>query len=217
MNNDTGRHLDGELPREALDQGGRREADAWDRMVTAFRTDSPRGGAPAWLEQKVMAEIDALPEPGLSATVRDWLLSPRPIRVSPLAAGLVAALFVAVILMPDVGPSQATGPAGATAAQMVSTTSSPESPLVYVQFVLEAPSAQSVAVAGDFSDWEAGFALTDADGDGVWTGRVPVRPGVHTYMFLIDGDSWQTDPRADRYQDDGFGNQNAVLAVGASE
>ena len=28
-----------------------------------------------------------------------------------------------------------------------------------------------------------------------------------------DGSEWQTDPRADRYQDDGFGNRNAVLAV----
>jgi len=45
---------------------------------------------------------------------------------------------------------------------------------------------------------------------------VPVRPGVHGYMFLIDGTKWQTDPRADRYQEDGFGNRNAVLAVASS-
>jgi hypothetical protein len=36
-------------------------------------------------------------------------------------------------------------------------------------------------------------------------------------MFLIDGTEWKTDPLADRYQDDGFGNRNAVLAVAASE
>jgi hypothetical protein len=34
-------------------------------------------------------------------------------------------------------------------------------------------------------------------------------------MFLIDGTEWLTDPRADRYRDDGFGNQNAILAVSA--
>ena len=82
---------------------------------------------------------------------------------------------------------------------------------------MEAPGAQSVAVAGDFSEWEPTFALDDADGDGVWTGRVPVRPGVHSYMFLIDGAEWQTDPNADSYQDDGFGNQNAVLAIASGE
>jgi 1,4-alpha-glucan branching enzyme len=73
-----------------------------------------------------------------------------------------------------------------------------------------------VAVAGDFSDWEPAFAMQDPDGDGVWSARVPVRPGVHAYMFLVDETSWQTDPNAGRYQDDGFGNRNAVLAVGAS-
>jgi hypothetical protein len=35
-------------------------------------------------------------------------------------------------------------------------------------------------------------------------------------MYLIDEMIWQTDPNAERYQDDGFGNRNAVLAVGAS-
>jgi 1,4-alpha-glucan branching enzyme len=84
---------------------------------------------------------------------------------------------------------------------------------VYVQFMLDAPGASSVSVAGDFSEWEPSFTLEDVDGDGVWTGRVPVQPGVHTYMFLIDGTEWRTDPRADRYRDDGFGNRNAVLAV----
>jgi 1,4-alpha-glucan branching enzyme len=70
-----------------------------------------------------------------------------------------------------------------------------------------------VAVTGDFDGWSASNVLADPDGDGVWTGRVPVRPGVHAYMFLVDGSSWVTDPRADRYAEDGFGNRNAILAV----
>ena len=89
--------------------------------------------------------------------------------------------------------------------------------VVYVQFVLEAPGASSVSLAGDFSDWEASVTLSDQNQDGLWTARVPVRPGVYGYMFLIDGTEWQTDPRADRYQDDGFGNRNAVLAIAASD
>jgi hypothetical protein len=47
----------------------------------------------------------------------------------------------------------------------------------------------------------------------VWTGRVPLQPGVHQYMFVIDGTEWVTDPGAERWSDDGFGNRNAVLAV----
>ena len=82
-----------------------------------------------------------------------------------------------------------------------------------MEFSLEAPGATTVAVAGDFSGWESDFVLDDADGDGIWTGRIPITPGVHQYMFVIDGTDWVTDPEAQRYSDDGFGNRNAVLAV----
>jgi len=87
--------------------------------------------------------------------------------------------------------------------------------VVYVQFELKAPGARSVAVGGDFDDWSGASPLEDPDGDGIWTGRVAVRPGVYTYMFLVDGSDWVTDPEANRYTDDGFGNRNAVLAVAA--
>ena len=70
-------------------------------------------------------------------------------------------------------------------------------------------------VGGDFDAWNGSYTLEDPDGDGVWTGRVPVEPGLHSYMFLLDGNEWVTDPRASRYNDDGFGNRNAVLAVAA--
>jgi 1,4-alpha-glucan branching enzyme len=85
--------------------------------------------------------------------------------------------------------------------------------VVYVQFDLEAPNAQSVSVAGDFDGWAGRYSLEDPDGDGTWTGRVPLEPGVHAYMFLVDGTEWMTDPDAQRYAEDGFGNRNAILAV----
>ena len=207
MNDKLHRHLDGELPADALEPDDRDTADEWERMVSAFRTSAPESqGAPPWLEQRVMADIEALPERGVLARALQWLVHPAPVRVPPLAVvGAVGAL-AALLVLPRGGID--TTPEDEVAGQTVES-------VVYVQFVLEAPSAQSVAVAGDFSEWEPEFALEDADGDGIWTGRVPVRPGVHSYMFLIDGTSWQTDPRADRYQDDGFGNRNAVLAVAA--
>ena len=200
---DLHRHLDGDLAPAALDAADRSRADAWERMVASFRTAAPRGDAPPWLEQRVMAEIAALPERSPARRLLAWLTSPTPVRVSPLTAGLVTAMFALALLLPGrrIDDSAPTDPVES---------------VVYVQFVLEAPAATTVAVAGDFSGWEPAFALEDPDGDGVWSGRVPVRPGVHAYMFLIDETSWQTDPNAGRYQDDGFGNRNAVLAVGAS-
>ncbi len=44
-------------------------------------------------------------------------------------------------------------------------------------------------------------------------GRVSLQPGVHQYMFVIDGSDWITDPNAVSYQDDGFGQRNAVVAI----
>jgi hypothetical protein len=211
MNDDLHRHLDGDTPAESLEPRDLETAEAWDRMVASFRRAAPRGKAPPWLEQRVMAEIEALPARGALQRALAWLVSPAPVRVSPLTAGLVTAGIVLALLLPGRWTDSPQGTTGGRGA------SGPVAePVVYVQFVLEAPSATSVAVAGDFSDWQPSFTLTDPDGDGVWSARVPVRPGVHGYMFLIDETQWQTDPNAERFQDDGFGNRNAVLAVGAS-
>jgi len=206
MKNEIHRHLDGELPADALTGADRAVVDEWDRMVASFRRAAPDGGAPAWLEQRVMSDIHSLPEPSLARRIVGWLVSPAPIRVSPLAAGLVAAAVVLALVLP--GPRRGSPDTGPIAAAPTE--------IVYVQFMLDAPMATSVAVAGDFTDWEPAFTLDDPDGDGIWSGRVPVRAGLHAYMFLVDDTEWMTDPNAARYQDDGFGNRNAVLAVGTS-
>ena len=181
--------------------GGEMAEDrAWERLAAVLRDDAP-GPAPEWLEARVMEEVRTGPSAG--GGVLDWLLRPREIRASPLAAGLAAAALVVLAVLPwlrdgGAGPS-VPGP-------------DPEA-VVWVQFVVEAPDAHSVAVAGDFTRWSPDGTLEDPDGDGVWTGRLPLRPGVHEYMFVVDGERWITDPRADRWVDDGFGNRNAVIAV----
>ena len=204
-----GHHDERDRPEPPAPMEGER-ADAWERMAAAFRTAAPGGSAPPWLEQRVMAEIETLPERSRLQRALGWLSRPALVRISPLTAGLATAAVAALLLVPT-WPTPPPATDGGEPAAANGTGS-----VVYVQFVLEAPTATSVAVAGDFSDWQPAFTLTDPDGDGVWTGRIPVQPGVHGYMFLIDETRWETDPRAERYQDDGFGNRNAVLAVGAS-
>jgi len=217
MNDETHRHLDGDLPLEDLGHEARGEAESWERLLNAFRVEAPRGLAPPWLESRVMAEIETLPEAGVLRRAVAWILHPQPVRVSPLAVGLVAAALTGVLLVG--GPGAELRPTGAgptdTPTNPTALASQESEPVVYVEFVLNAPGAISVAVAGDFDGWEGSHVLTDADGDGVWTGRVPVRPGVHAYMFLVDGSTWMTDPEAERYAEDGFGNRNAILAVSA--
>lgn len=203
------RFLDGELEATDLPLEVRTEARAWSRLLATIREELPATPAPAWLEDRVMGEIAAMDTPGPVRRFGRWLVSPRPIHLPPLALGAAGAAVVAFLLLfpgPGVTTQAGTDPL-ATAGS-----GAPE-PVVYVQFVLDAPGARSVSVGGDFDAWEGSFALEDADGDGVWTGRVPLQPGVHTYMFLVDGSEWVTDPRAQRYADDGFGNRNALLAL----
>ena len=198
MNTELNDYLDGDRELEELSPEVRGEAEAWQRLTGELRADEPKQ-APPWMENAVMSEIALTSVP--KESVFDWLLRPRTIRLSPLTSLAMAAAAVAVfVLLPNQPPdAPQLGPVAVTE--------------ILVEFSLEAPGATTVAVAGDFSGWESDFVLDDADGDGIWTGRIPITPGVHQYMFVINGTDWVTDPRAQRYSDDGFGNRNAILAV----
>lgn len=200
MNDDLHRFLDGDADPSELSRADRDEAEVWDRLTASLRGESP-GSAPAWIETRVMAKVRA--QQTERRGVFAWLLRPRTFRATPLTAGFVGALALALAVVPW---ALVPGPAAETGSEAGS--------VVYVQFTLDAPGARSVAVSGDFNQWAADAPMDDPDGDGVWTVRVPLQPGVHEYMFVVDGDQWVTDPLASRYTDDGFGNRNAVVAVG---
>ncbi len=81
-----------------------------------------------------------------------------------------------------------------------------------VHFVFYAPGAQKVELVGDFTDWRDGLIhLKGPDASGRWAARVALPEGRYEYMFLVDGQSWRTDPLAQIRRSDGFGNLNAVM------
>lgn len=213
MSEELQRYLDGELPAETLSAELREEARVWDVFLTDIRAAGPTG-APVGLESRVVRAVLAVPPPPVWKRAIAWWIHPRPIRVSPLA-GLAAAagIILMVVGTPAVREgaepvAEQTGePLGATAA------TTGDVPSVYVPFHLEAPTARSVSLAGDFTGWSPQVTLEDADGDGVWRALVPLPPGVHEYMFVVDESTWVTDPHAERHADDSFGNRNAVLAI----
>jgi len=74
--------------------------------------------------------------------------------------------------------------------------------------------AHTVAIAGDFNDWNPqANILEDPEGDGIWIGTLKLEPGRYEYMFVLDGEKWLPDPNALRYVKDGFGNKNAILEI----
>lgn len=211
MHPDLHRYLDGELPKEALPPELRAEADEWGTLVQT----AALGGAeqaPPWLEQRVMRSLPAEPRPAPWRRAWHWLVQPQPIRLRPLEVALAgAAAAVLILVWPD---SPAREPEASAPTQPGFVSQAGVAPVVYVQFVFAAADAQEVAVAGDFNGWEpARSVLRDPDGDGVWTGLFALPPGVHKYMFVVDGERWVTDPRAERFVDDGFGMRNALIAV----
>ncbi len=216
MRDELQRYLDGALPRDALPPELAEEAARWDRWLDGA-AEMREDRAPPWLETAVMSQ---LPERGgaLRRFAR-WLLEPKTVRIRP-AVGAAAMAFALAVLMlwpqaPAVQPLTTTSPM--SGAQLTSTGGSAR-PLIYVQFVYAGSAATSVAVAGDFNNWDPHRnMLQDPDGDGVWTGLFPLTPGVHKYMFVVDGNRWVTDPRAQSYVDDGFGGRDALVSIGAGK
>jgi hypothetical protein len=50
--------------------------------------------------------------------------------------------------------------------------------------------------------------------NGRWVTSLILPPDNYEYMFVVDDDTWVTDPLALTTRDDGFGSRNAVLALG---
>jgi hypothetical protein len=216
MHPDLHKYLDREIDQSALSPEALAELAEWEALDTQIAQRRALR-APAGMVSDVMR---ALPPERTSALSRitaftAWLLTPRPIAISPIAPMLGAAAVVAFIMfMPRAGGVVPT-PTPTQSAATVARGDAAAPAVVYVQFTVKAADAQTVAVAGDFNSWSADAGmLRDPDGDGVWVGLVPLEPGVHKYMFVMDGKTWVTDPRAESYVDDGFGMRNAVIAVG---
>jgi Glycogen recognition site of AMP-activated protein kinase len=83
---------------------------------------------------------------------------------------------------------------------------------IKITFRLEAPSAHSVKLAADFTDWEK-FPLKMAKhAKGVWQTVVPLAAGHYSYRFIVDG-QWQDDPHCPQREQNPFGTTNAVIDV----
>jgi len=82
-----------------------------------------------------------------------------------------------------------------------------------LQFVLVAPQAASVALVGDFNDWDPARSPMQT-AHGVWATVVRVAPGRYRYAFLVNGVEWRADPSAPAAKDDEFGTPSSVVTVG---
>jgi hypothetical protein len=110
-------------------------------------------------------------------------------------AGLIVTLGLGTWLWPD----------GATGAP---------SGTILVQFEFTAPDAERVQLAGSFTAWQPTAEFTRHPSTGVWRVTVPLAPGEHEYLVVLDGARWVPDPAAHALVDDGFGQANSLIVVG---
>jgi len=186
--------LDGEITLADLPPELRREGEDALRLLAAVdrRTIEVAG-----VTDRVMSAVRGR-TPARSLWRR--LIEPREVRlrVRPwlLAPALAAAAALVLWLGRTGAPADAIAPTAVT-----------------VRFLLVAPDARSVSLAGTFNQWDASATpLVRTGAAGVWTATLTLPAGQHQYAFVVDGARWMPDPAAPAV-DDGFGRRNSVLAL----
>jgi hypothetical protein len=155
---------------------------------------------------RVMAAVRrARPSPPVRAWT--WLREPRILAVSPLGGLAMAAGLAGLVIV---------GTWSVRAARNSDRRSVAAGAPSVVTFVLVAPEARTVALAGDFDDWDRARMPMRREASGLWTVEVPLAPGRYQYTFVVDGRRFVADPAAPRAVGDDFGQPNSVVTVGAA-
>lgn len=195
-----------------LDEAEQAELHATGAVLSVLER-LPRIAAPASLVDRVMAEIGP-PRQSALARLRAWM-ERRPLLGWEFAGAALAASALFVVLAPlSLQPGGDALPQIALSSSFTQAAHAPAGDSNALRFSLYAPQAASVALVGDFNGWGsmAEVSLKPA-GKGMWSVVVPLPSGRYQYAFLVDGQRWVTDPRAEQHVNDDFGRQNAVVTI----
>ncbi len=81
-----------------------------------------------------------------------------------------------------------------------------------VEFSLKAPSAQSVFLVGDFTNWRKDERFALVNKNGIWKKKVNLKKGRYRYKFIID-EQWVWDKNNPLNEDDTFGSRNSIVEI----
>ena len=87
-----------------------------------------------------------------------------------------------------------------------------ESKTKKIEFKIDDPKAQRVALAGDFNDWDVKTLPMKKDSKGTWRVTIALPSGRYEYRLWVDG-VWHDDPNAYEKLENPFGSQNCVRIV----
>lgn len=109
----------------------------------------------------------------------------------PIAAAVAAACIVLWLVMPATGPQE----------------------LFSNRFVIYQPAAESVDIAGSFTDWER-VPLRKIGNSGYWEITMKLPAGEHRFTYILEGNRSYADPTVLAVEEDDFGGRNSILHVG---
>lgn len=186
------------------------EDDAFVARIAAPLRAPERVGAT--FKERVMTSVraaarNARPAPVEPPAAREaWWRRPWTIRLTPIA-GLAMAAGIALVA--------ALGVAARGRAPITHVAAAQPDTVYVMRFVFVAPSARSVALVGDFNNWDrTSTTLSPVGEGGLWTASVTLPPGRHEYAFIVDGTRWTADPFAPITIHDDFGTTSSVVTVG---
>lgn len=162
----------------------------------------------AGFDARLMAAVRSARRPSAWERAWEWVREPRMVALSPLGGLAMAAGIAGVVMLGALAWSTHVRSPGASMAAA--------EPLQVVQFVLHAPEAQAVALAGDFNGWDARRTPLARAGSGLWSVALRLAPGRYTYTFVVDGVRFVADPAAPRAIGDDFDAPSSVVTVGGA-
>lgn len=75
-------------------------------------------------------------------------------------------------------------------------------------------SANAVHLVGDFNEWDHTATPMTKGENGEFVVTLTLEPNRdYQYRYLIDGDRWENDWNADRYEPNQYGVENSVVVV----
>jgi len=147
---------------------------------------------------------------------RSWLVRPTwTLRVSPIGAFATAAALVGIVAFSawQLSAIEETQIASQpVAGDLVPVSNTGEAPLVLHQFTYYQKGLQSIALVGQFNDWDPDSTALQEVSPGVWAVSMRLRPGVYEYQFILNGKQRVTDPTMPQTSSD-FGSPNSVVTV----
>ncbi|MDG2422583.1 MAG: alpha-amylase family glycosyl hydrolase [Phycisphaerales bacterium] len=77
------------------------------------------------------------------------------------------------------------------------------------------PPGSRVAIAGNFNHWSTTSQPMVQLRKGTWHARMTLADGTYWYKFVINGDTWLSDPGNPVSDPDGYGGVNSIIRLGS--